>query len=180
MSITLLAQIFGLLGALSLILSSWQTERKKALLYISLDSFFYILQYALLGAFSGLYSNMVSFFRTIIFYHKDKNKSYQKIIVIFVILAYIFVGIYTYDSLVSIFPVVVSILYTIALWQDDVKIIRYSTMVLVLGWLIYNLSVGAYASSLIEFVILLSSIISIIKLEYLNKSQNTIDKENKQ
>lgn len=172
MKTTILAQMFGLLGALSLLLSSWQTSKKKALVYISLDSLFYIIQYALLGAYSGLFSNIVSFIRTLTFYFKDQNKFIQNKITIFLIaIAYLLVGILTYDGITSIFPVVVSILYTLSLWQDDVKIIRYSTALLVLGWFIYNISVGAYSSSIVEFILLVSSLISIIKLDIIKDAR---------
>ena len=162
----ILAQIFGLLGALSMLLSLWQNTRNKVLSLLILDSLFYFIQYILLGAFSGAFTNIIGIIRTIMFKGKDKYKLLQsKLFLTIIIIIYITVGIITYDGITSIFPIVASILYSVVLWQDNVKNIRIGTSLMILSWIIYNLCVGAYVGALIEGILFISSIIAIVKLD---------------
>ena len=170
------AQIFGLLGAISMLLSSWQKTRNKVLTFLILDSIFYLIEYIILGALSGAFINVISIIRAIIFKYKDKYKILQSnVILLLVLLLYILIGIFTYDGLISIFPVIASILYAIVLWQDNVKKIRLGSAIMILSFLIYNIAVGAYLSILVEAVLLISSVAAIIKLDILNvKDKNLV------
>lgn len=172
----ILAQIFGLLGSLSMLLSSWQKTRKKVLSLLIFDSLFYFIQYLLLGALTGAFTNVIGLLRTIIFKYKDKYKLFQnKLILYLIIIIYIIVGIFTYSTPISIFPVVTSILYSVVLWQDNVKYIRIGTSIMILSWIIYNISVGAYVGAVVETILFISSVTAIIKLDILNgKSLNSI------
>ncbi len=166
----ILAQIFGLLGALSMLLSNWQKTKNKVLTFLIFDSLFYFNQYILLEAVSGAFTNIIGLLRTIIFKYKDKYKIFQNnITLLLIITIYITIGMLTYSGITSIFPIVASILYSVVLWQNDVKKIRVGTAVMILSWLIYNLTVGAYLSAIVEAVLLISSITAIIKLDILKK-----------
>lgn len=171
----ILAQIFGLLGALSMLVSNWQKTRNKVLTFLIFDSLFYFIQYILLGALSGAFTNIVGLLRTITFKYKDKHKLLQsKITLLIISTVYVLIGIFTYNNLTSIFPVVASIVYSIVLWQNDVKKIRIGTSVMMLSWLIYNIAVGAYLSAVVEGVLLVSSVTAIIKLDILKK-ENVVE-----
>lgn len=166
MNTIILAQVFGLLGALSMLLSSWQKTRKKALSFLVLDCIFYCLQYILLGAFSGALANIVGLIRTLVFRRKNDHKILQtKSVLYIIIVIYILTGILTYDGINSIFPIVTSILYSITLWQDDIRKIRIGNAVMIFGWFIYNITVGAYLGAVIEGILLISSLMAIIKLD---------------
>ena len=65
------AQIFGVLGAISMLLSSWQKTKNKVLALLILYSFCYFMQYLLLGAFSGAFTNIVGLIRILIFKYKS-------------------------------------------------------------------------------------------------------------
>lgn len=166
----ILAQIFGLLGSLSMLLSNWQKTRNKVLSLLIFDSLFYFLQYILLGAFSGAFTNIIGIIRTILFKYKDKNKILQSnLTLILIIIIYLIIGLITYNGITSIFPIVTSILYSVILWQNNIKKIRIGTAIMILSWLIYNLTVGAYIGAVIEAILLISSITAIIKLDIVNK-----------
>lgn len=170
MKAIILAQIFGLLGAVSMLLSSWQKTKDKVLTFLILDSLFYFVQYILLGALSGAFTNIIGLIRTILFKYKDKNKILQNNIILYIVmLGYIIIGIITYKGIISLFPVIIGILYSMLLWQNNVKKIRIGTSVMILSWLIYNISVSAYMAALVEVVLLISSIGAIIKIDILKK-----------
>ena len=164
------AQIFGLLGALAMLLSNWQKTRNKVLSLLILDSICYSMQYILLRAITGAFINIVGLVRTIIFKYKGKYKILQSKLILFLILSvYLLVGILTYDGIISILPVVSSIIYTSTLWQDNVRIIRIGTFSMILTYFIYNIAVEAYTGAFVEGILLISSVLAIVKLDILNK-----------
>lgn len=164
----ILAQIFGLLGAISLLLSSWQKTKDKVLTFLILDSIFYSMQYLLLGALSGTFTNIVGIIRAILFKYKDKNKILQNNIMLYIIiLIYIVIGIITYNDVISLFPIIASIFYSALIWQNKVNKIRIGNCIMNILWIVYNIYVSAYIGAIMESVILLSSIVAIIKIDIL-------------
>ena len=63
----------------------------------------------------------------------------------------------------SIIPIVVTIVYTYGLWQDDMKVIRITTAIAGFGWGIYNIVVMAYVGAIQSISQLISSIIAIFR-----------------
>lgn len=170
--IALVAQSFGMLSALSMMLSNWQKTKRRMLFCLLFDSIFCILQYILLGAFAGACTNIISLIRVIIFTKKEDNKFLNKNYILYtIILLYAIMGIITYDGIISILPSIATIIYTIVLWQDDSTKIRFGSVVMFSMWFIYNLAVGAYISSIVEVISLISAIMSIIKIDIINNKK---------
>lgn len=161
-----IAQILGGLGALAMMLSSWQKSRKKMFIYLLFDNVFYFFQYIVLKAYSGAFTNIVGLIRTLVFSKKGANKlmssRYPLIIVIFL---YIIINIFTYDGIISLFPAIASIIYAVVLWQDEPKNIRMGSSIMFGMWFVYNLIVKAYVAAFTELLLMISSIIAIIKLD---------------
>ena len=86
-----------------------------------LDSICYFMQYILLGALSGAFTNIIGLIRTLIFKYKLLN---NKMIFIIILILYLIIGALTYNGIISILPVIAAFIYTSALWQDDIRIIR--------------------------------------------------------
>lgn len=177
MKLFVIAQIMGVFGALAMMLSSWQKSRKRIFAFLVFDNLFYFLQYIFLKAYSGAFVNVVGLFRTILFSKKENNKflstNYPLIIVL---VLYLIINIFTYDGVTSLFPAIASIIYSIVLWQDEPKKIRIGSSVMLLMWFIYNLYVKAYVGAITEFCLFTSSVIAIIKIDFLKSSKDRTDK----
>ena len=173
----ILAQIFGILGACAMIISSWQKERKRILFFLIFDNIFYFTQYILLSAYTGAYTNIVGLIRLYLFGKKGKNDFFKKKYVLYIVcLLYIFIGTLTYDGIESIFPVMSSVLYAVVLWQDNPKSIRIGSSFVLFMWCIYNVLVHAYVGVLSEGILFLSSILAILKIDILkNKNFDVIE-----
>ena len=168
----ILAQILGVLGASAMILSSWQKTRKKILFFLLFDNIFYFIQYILLNAYTGAYTNIVGLVRLGLFSYKGKNDFFKKNYCLYIIcLLYIFVGCLTYNDVSSIFPVISSVIYAIVLWQDNPKLIRIGTTIMLGMWCIYNLLVHAYVGVLTEGIMCISSMLAIIKIDILKNKE---------
>ena len=162
----LLAQFFGLI-ALFLLVYSYQSKKKKRFLFLQLFSnIFYGLQYFLLNAFSAFGTNIIGIFRTFIFYNyssKDKkNPTYWFVIFIFI---YVIIGIITYDSVLSLIPILVAFLYTYGTWQKDLKITYIIGIIVAILWIIFNTFIGAYVSTITSIIELIASIIGYKKIK---------------
>ncbi len=164
----ILAQVFGVLGACAMIISLWQKSRKKMLFFLLFDNTFYFIQYMLLNAYTGAFTNIVGLLRLGLFNLKGKNDFFKKNYCLYiVILTYIFIGTLTYEGISSLFPIISSVIYAIVLWQDNPKKIRMGTAFMLFMWMVYNLLVHAYVGALSEGIMFMSSILSIIKIDIL-------------
>lgn len=170
MKMFLIAQILGILSMTCMMLSSWQLKRKRILIYLVFDNIFCFLQYILLGAYSGAFTNIIGLLRTITFTKKGTNDFYKTNKILYIILIlYIVVGILTYKNLFSLFPIIASLFYAIVLWQEKPKSIRVGSSVMLFLWLIYNIFVKAYIGAICEGIMLTSSILAIIKIDVIKK-----------
>ena len=173
----ILAQIFGMLGATAMIISSWQKERKRIFFFLLFDNIFYFIQYVLLNAYTGAYTNIIGLIRLYLFNKKGKNNFFKKNYVLYIIiLLYILIGVLTYENYSSIFPVISSVIYAIVLWQDNPKYIRIGTSIMLFMWCLYNLLVHAYVGALSEGVMFISSILGIIKIDILKNKRFSLNK----
>lgn len=172
MKLFVIAQIMGVFGALSMMISSWQKSRKKIFAFLVFDNVFYFLQYIFLQAYSGAFTNVVGLFRTILFSKKGSNKflttNYPLILII---VLYVVINIFTYDGLSSLFPAIASIIYAVVLWQDEPKKIRFGSSLMLLMWFVYNLFVKAYVGAVTEFVLFASSVMAIINIDILGRKK---------
>lgn len=159
-----IAQLFGIFGLLAMIISLFQKQKTKMLFFVIFNGLFFAVEYCLLGAFSGMLSNLFGIVRTYIFMKKEDNPKLDKLpVLLFFIVVYIIIGIISFDgNLISFLPIIAEIIYILVLWQKSVKVIRIGTMIMVILWLIYDLIVLAYPSAITDFVVLMSTIIAII------------------
>lgn len=175
MNVFLIAQFLGVLSMICMILSSWQSKRKKILFYLVFDNIFCFIQYIMLSAYNGAFTNIIGLIRTVTFTKKGSNEFYKTNNILYIILAlYSAIGILTYKNLLGLFPTIASLFYAIVLWQEKPKDIRIGTSVMLFMWLLYNIFVKAYIGAVCEGIMLISSIFAIIKIDIIK----TYKKEN--
>lgn len=159
-----IAQGFGFLGLLAMVIALFQKNKSKMLFFVIFNCIFFSLEYLFLGAFAGMGSNVVALGRTYLFKKKDEDERFNKIwIYIIVMVLYTIIGIFTYDGPISLMPIVAEYIYATALWQKNIDHIRYGTTIMVVIWLIYDIIVQAYPSAMCDTIVLISTLISIIK-----------------
>ena len=169
----IIAQIIGIIALLISSLAPQQKTKKKVLIFKLFSTILYALQYLTLSAYSATVTNVIGAIRDYIFYRYSKAK---KDIPIFILYIYIIIvlifGIFTFNGLISILPILLSILTTYSVWQNNLKKYRSITAIITILWIIYNLAVGAYASAIGSLVSFTSVIIAIIRLDIMkNKSR---------
>ena len=164
--IEIFAQLFGILGSISMMLSNWQRSKRKMLLFLVFDNILYFIQYMLLKAYAGAVTNVIGFCRVLVFSNKGKENIKHKNLTLYIILfLYLISGILTYNSIIDCLPILATLAYTIFLWQDNIQKIRIGSSIMFLMWMIYDIVVKAYFGAIFECFLLITSIFSIIKLK---------------
>ena len=167
----ILSQIFGGVAACVIILS-FQFKNVRGLLLIQiLSSVLFGAQFLLLGAYSGLYCNLLGLLLRIVVYFRSKhgslpgeNKEANALCSPYAwlfALLFFAIGILTYDGPSSLLPCASMAIFTFALWDADARKLRLLNFFLCCPmWLAYNICTGAIAGIVTESFNILSIAVS--------------------
>lgn len=163
----LLGQIFGFIGLLFVLISIQNNKKNLILFFQIFANIFYGLQYFTLGLLSAGCMSCVSLVRCLVFYYYEKkyNKKTPLYWLLILLFIPIIISIFTYTSLISLIPIICTILYTYAIWQPDLKKFRFIVTSSGIGWIFYNGIGGAYVgvlSALFEFI---NGLVAIIRFD---------------
>ncbi len=159
-----LAQVLALFAILFWVISILLKNKKNILLMQVIANGIYGIEYLLLGAFSAASMNFLSFLRLLVYYfYTSLNIKMPKwILFVFIALVLLF-GIITYDGLISLLPIIITVLYTYAFWQNNLNVARIIYIVAAIIWIYYNYEVGAYVGIIGNALEITTGLISLIK-----------------
>ena len=146
----LLAQIVGIVGVATFLISYQLKKRKHIILVNATSSVLYVLQYVLLGAMEGAAIDILSTVATVAA-HQKHNKfiaKYQTAVIILLNLAFVIAGLCLYENIFSLFPIAGAMLQTSAFWISSETKIRCVSFLGAPFWLVYNLASQAYGASI--------------------------------
>ena len=154
----LLAQIIGVFAVITFLLSYQQKKRKNIIVWNATSRILYILQYLILGAFEGVVLDILGTVSSVAAQKKD-SKIIKKNLIFFIIginLLILTAGLFLYENIFSLFPIVGVILHTSAFWITEEKIIRRVSFIGSPFWLVYNLASLAYGSAIGDILSMIS------------------------
>lgn len=168
-----IAQAFGVLGLLVMVISLFQKNKDKMLGYVVFNGVFFGIEYLLLEAYSGMFSNFFGIFRTYVSKEKEKHNNLNKwYVLLFFIIGYTIIGFISFDGkIISLLPIIAEIVYVITLWQEKVKKIIIGTLLMVILWLIYDIFVKAYPSMITDLIVMSSTIVAIVMQDILKRKE---------
>lgn len=160
----ILAQVLALFAILFWVISILLKNKKNILLMQVIANGIYGIEYLLLGAFSAASMNFLSFLRLLVYYFYAllNIKMPKWILFVFIALVLLF-GIITYDGLISLLPIIITVLYTYAFWQNNLNVARIIYIVAAIIWIYYNYEVGAYVGIIGNALEITTGLISLIK-----------------
>lgn len=163
----IIAQIFGAIALSILVLSFQKNNRKRLLEYQMISSLLYALQYVFLKAYTGCAMNLLCMFRNFIFnkFQERKPPTLLLIVIIFVMIIFSF---FTYTELISVLPTLAVILYSIAIWNGNMKIIRITEIISCLLFIIYNIKVFAITGLIATVVEMFAAIVALYRFDIKN------------
>lgn len=163
-----LAQLFGFFALVILIISFQNNNKKTLLKYQIFSSLFFAIQYLCLNAITGCLMNLMTMIRNIIY------KMFKKTPLLFVsliIIIMIILSVFSYNGLISLLPTIAVILYSVALWQKNLKITRITEIISCSLFIIYNINVLAIIGLISTIIELLFAIIAVYKFD-IKKNNN--------
>ena len=137
--------------------------KKLLLKYQTMSSFLYAIQYAFLGAFCGSLMNLTCMARNFIF-NKYNNKVPIYWLIIIVLLMITF-SLITYVGIISLLPMFAVVLYSIAVWHGNLKLIRYTEVFSCCLFIVYNIKVLAITGLIATIIELIAALIAIYRFD---------------
>ena len=156
----ILAQIVGLFGFVLNITSTLRSNKNKILIYNALANTASIIQYLLLGAWTGAISCFIAVTRNI-FFLKYKNNIPLKAFIIYILIAIPF-NLIGYNGIISLLPVFNIILYAYGLYQKNVGVLKIITIIVSISGLIYDAFILAFVGVLSQGIAMIGSIIGYL------------------
>ena len=161
-----IGQIMGVIALIILIISFQINDKKKLLKLQIFSSLFFALQYLFLRALNGFLMNLMTCIRNIIF------KKYKSVIsLIIVIIAMVVLSIFSYNGIISILPAIAVILYSIAIYQDNLKITRIAEVISCLLFIIYNIKFYAISGLIATILELIFAVVAIFRFDIKRKGK---------
>lgn len=161
----LIPQVLGILAVVTFLASYQQKKRQNIILLNVISRVLYILQYCLLGAFSGAVLDILGAISSVIAQKKNTPfiRAHKKVILISVNAITVLVGLLLYENVFSLLPIAGVLLHTGAFWLDDEKWIRRVSLAGSPFWFVYNLTSRAYGSAVGDVLTIGSILIAMVR-----------------
>lgn len=161
------AMIIGVVAVTFFLLSFQQKTRMRIIAFNATSRALYILQYILLGAFSGAVLDVLGIVASMLAGLKNhpRFKKYMKLLIPLLYIAFIAAGVLTYTRFLDIFALVGVMLHTGAFFLDDERWIRILSLVGSPFWLVYNLTSLAVGSAIGDLLSICSIVVAIFRYD---------------
>ena len=165
------SQIVGFIGFIISLIAYHRDTKEKIFKSMIVANILDIVHYLLLFAYSGCATKVMALIRNIVIVTKEKIKFLQSVVilVIFIIL-YVLVGIFTYNGLWSILPVLAAIIYMIAVWNGDEMTVKKAAFACYFLWLAYNIFVFSIAGIVSNTIAIVSTFVAV-------KRESSVERE---
>lgn len=158
-----LAQLFGLIGLIILVISFQQDKKDKLLKYQVFSSLFFSIQYFCLNAITGALMHGMTLIRNIIF---KRFKTKVPIIYLIIIISFmVILSAISYEGIISVFPAIGVILYSIAIWHGNLTMTRCVEIFGCILFIIYNIKYFAITGLITTIIEMMSAIIAIYRFD---------------
>ena len=144
--IFILSQILGLLAVATFLLSYQQKKRRNIILLNVISRLMYIVQYCLLGAFSGAVLDILGAASSVIAARQFSRCKWLVLLAVDAVI--VAAGLLLYENVYSLCAILGVLLQTGAFWLQDERKIRWVSLVGAPFWLVYNFASQAYGSAL--------------------------------
>ena len=165
----IISQIFTIISYTFLATTYYAKNRKNILMLNNLTQITFIIAYIFLEAWSGLVMAVVALLRNVIFLI-DENKSGKRenvnktdiIVLVSIYFISIISSIFTYDGVLSLLPVLATMLYTYAVCQKNVKTYKLLGIIIETLWTFYNIYIKSLFGIILQVIMLASCVIGYI------------------
>lgn len=161
----ILVQAIGLMGNLAVISAVQFNNRKVVLIAQAVACVLWTVHYGLLGAMTAVFTNFISFARSIVFFFNDRSWAKSKAWLWLFLAAFMLNSVLTWEGARSILPGIGMCATTLALWTRDERKLRLLYLCSSPPWLVYNILCGSYSCTIVEIFALISYISAIYRFD---------------
>lgn len=155
----IISQVFVIINYLFLIITYQIKNNKKILILNTIACTSSAIGLFLLHAYSGCAMSIIAVLRNFLFINENKNGHFDALLITFVLIALF--TLYTYENLFSLLPVIATILYSIAVWQNDDRIYKLFGIPIEICWLSYHIYIFSIFGIILESILFISVLIGI-------------------
>ena len=163
----LFAQALGVIALCIAIASFQQNSQKKIVTMQMISSVFFCIHFCMLGATLGGILNGIGIFRAAVFRNRDAAWASNKIWLVLFSVLFTLAGILTWESAISLLPILGMLLTTIAFWIKNPRAVRFVSMPSSPLWFTYNFFYDSYPGMITELFVFSSIIIAIFRYDIL-------------
>ena len=173
----IIAQILGLTSAAILCISYLVKDKKKFLLIGFLGDVVYGLTFIFVDSLGAGLITLLSCVQFLVFYaFEKKGKKMPKSIAFLFVLSFVGAGALDFANAWDLIPIITYAWYTVALYKEDVKKIRFMYLLANALLVVYDIMVMAYANA-VEDGLETICLIVVIALEFSKKRNTAKDTE---
>lgn len=167
----ILIQAIGFAGIALNIIAVQFNKHWQILLFKTLGSFMFVVQYVLLKAWTGAAMDVIGVLRNVIFIFTVKKGKPTTFWIIFFALMTLTLGVLTYEGLISLLAITAKLLSCVSYGINNARAIRMINLPSSGCWLVYNGLHFSLAGIINEIFVISSIIIAEIRLHYKNKEK---------
>ncbi len=171
-----MAQFIGIIAFCLAVWSFQQNEHKKIVLLQLLANICFALHFYMIEAYTGALLNLIGAVRSVVFVCKDKKWASSNWWLVFFSLICIAAGVYTWNGIPSILPIIAMVLTTVAFGIPNPKLTRLVAFPSSPLWLIYNLINQSWGGLATEVFNMLSILIGMMRFDRKKSDDKNITK----
>ena len=152
--------------ALFLQVLSMQARSYKAMIFMAASSeCLFGVQLLLLGAFTGAATNLMAGVFNTVYYFCNKSGRKTTLLQALFSVAFIAAGIFTWSGPLSLLVIVAKVVSTVAHGINRPKVIRFSRLISMPLWVIYDGAAGTIGGVLNDVLVIASTVIGIWRFD---------------
>ena len=166
-------QAVGIIAMLLFLASYQQKTRRRIIIVNATSRVLYILQYCLLGAFTGAALDVMGILTSVVAARRERGFIGRHLLLTVLTMdgLMVAVGLLLYRSPIDLLPIAGVLLHTTAFFVRDERIIRRVSLAGSPFWLAYNLLCRAYGSAIGDALSIASILLAMLR--YRGQGENT-------
>ncbi len=164
----IISQVFVCLTYIMLGITYLTTKRTNILIFSLIALVCNGVHYTLLGAWAGLGVVLIAVLRNVLFLIQQRIKVLDKyvlddwLILIVLMIVSVITAVFTYDTVFSLFSIAGSIIYTISVWQKNIKAYRILGLISSAMSLVYFVFIGSIFAIILESIMFIFMLVATI------------------
>ena len=160
--VKIIAQIIGFVALFISLIAYHRKDKKTIMSSLIICNLFKLVHYLLLGAYSGCVTKIIAIIRDEFIIIKEKNtKLSNNLFLLFFIMLYVIAAFFTYDGILSLFPLVAALIYTLFIWNGNELVVKKTAFYCYFIWLVYNIFVFSIPEIIANILGIISTFIAI-------------------